>query len=480
MRGGLASRLLLASGLLALVVGAAFAVLVSAVADLHGSQHQARQSEEILIEANQLERLIIDMETGQRGFLLTGQGDLLQPWQAAQNGFAGQAAKLKRLVESNPQQLQRADRIVQASTSYLRDYSVPLVEAAQRDRKSVPIVPVTEEGKRRIDAIRAEFDRLINAEQDIVGSRQRDSDATARRAMLAATAGLAGSVILIALYAVYLTRAIVQPVRRAAAMADRLAGGDLTARLPQGGVGAVGVLQRCFNSMAQSLQDSRNELAASRARIIAAADQARRHIERDLHDGTQQRMVSALLDLRAAEASVPAGQRELRAQLGGIADGLAETVDELREISRGIHPAILSEGGLAPALKALARRSTIPVELDIDVPQRLPESIEVGAYYAASEALTNTAKHAEASFAQIDLRVRAEHLQLSVRDDGIGGADARRGSGLMGLTDRVHALGGSVSVSSPPGEGTTLVIDLPLTAGQSPAEEMPGSGTASR
>ena len=136
---------------------------------------------------------------------------------------------------------------------------------------------------------------------------------------------------------------------------------------------------------------------------MAAGDQARRLIERDLHDGIQQRLVSLLPELRAAEAAVPAEPPQLRAQLAGVAEGLAGAFDELREISRGIHPPILSEGGLAPALKVLARQSTVPVELTVDVPERLPEPVEVGAYYVVCEALANTAKHAQASVAHVEV-----------------------------------------------------------------------------
>jgi nitrate/nitrite-specific signal transduction histidine kinase len=240
-------------------------------------------------------------------------------------------------------------------------------------------VAVTAEGKRRLDAIRAEFDRFLTTEHDLAVARQTRADADAKRAVVAAAAGLAGSILLIGLYTVYLSRAIVRPVRQVAAMAGRLADGDLGTRLPERGVGEIGTLERSFNTMASSLQESRDELAASRARIVAATDQARRQIERDLHDGTQQRLVSLVLDVRAAEAVVPPEMTELRARLAHVAHELGEATDELRELSRGIHPAILSEGGLPPALKALARRSVIPVELEVDVPARLPEPVEVAA-----------------------------------------------------------------------------------------------------
>ena len=208
--------------------------------------------------------------------------------------------------------------------------------------------------------------------------------------------------------------------------------------------------------------ESRSELAASRRRIVAASDQARRRIERDLHDGTQQRLVSLALAARTAEADVAAGRGDPRAGLSCIAAGLADAVAELQELSRGIDPAVLSEHGLGPALRTLARRSAVPVDLDITTNERCPEPIEVAAYYVASEALANTMKHAQASHAEISLSTRHGSLLLSIRDDGVGGADPARGSGLAGLTDRVEALGGSIHLHSTAGAGTHITVDLPL------------------
>jgi GAF domain-containing protein len=208
--------------------------------------------------------------------------------------------------------------------------------------------------------------------------------------------------------------------------------------------------------------DSRAQLTASRARIVAAADDARRRIERDLHDGTQQRLVALGLALRLAQATVPADLPQLQTQIGRVADELTGALDELRETARGIHPAILSEGGLGPALRTLTRRTPIPVQLDIRTDTRPADPIEVAAYYVVSEALTNTTKHAHASHAQITVEQRDALLHLSIRDDGIGGADPTGGSGLIGLRDRVQALGGSIEVNSPPGEGTAILVELPL------------------
>jgi signal transduction histidine kinase len=619
-----------ASGLLALVVSAAFVVLLISVEDLRTSERLALHSQEVLTAANQLERLVVDVETGQRGFVITGKERFLAPWRDARMALPEASQRLEQLTAGDRQH-EQAERMGRAAAAYVQDYSVPLVNAARRDPDSVRTEAATDEGRQKTDAIRAEFDRLVTAERSLALARERQSDAAAGRAIVATVGGLAGSALLVLLFAGYLTRAIVQPVRRAAAMAGQLAGGDLAVRMPETGVDEVGALEHSFNTMAGSLErsrdeltwlldeqaalrrvatlvaravppgeifsavatevgrlvgaddtavvrfepdgtaivvvglgedrpsvgtrwraddvsaitrvwrtghsarvdddlwkeapgplpdtlrrlhvrsvaaspivvegrlwgalsvatthaplpadteqrmadftdlvatamanaESRAELAASRVRIVTAADDSRRQIERDLHDGIQQRLVSLGLELRAAQSTAAAEDAELGKQLERVAGGLGESLTELQELSRGIHPAILSEGGLGPALRALARRSVVPVELDLELDTtRLPASIEVAAYYVVSEALTNAAKHAQASVVDVHARAGDGLLRLVVRDDGVGGATVAHGSGLIGLSDRVQALGGTITVRSPAGEGTTLEIDLPVT-----------------
>jgi signal transduction histidine kinase len=209
---------------------------------------------------------------------------------------------------------------------------------------------------------------------------------------------------------------------------------------------------------AQSLE----ELAASRARLVATADATRRRIERNLHDGAQQRLVSLALELRATQATVPTEFHELRCELSRVVDGLTTVLDDLREIAHGIHPTILAECGLKSALKQLARRSAIPAELDVRADGRLAEAVEVAAYYVVSEALTNAAKHSEASAVSIAVAAGARVLSVAVRDDGVGGADPAHGSGLQGLKDRAEAIGGTMALQSPRNGGTSLHVELPL------------------
>ena len=263
-----------------------------------------------------------------------------------------------------------------------------------------------------------------------------------------------GSVLLILFVGVYLSRAIVLPVRRAAAMAGRLAGGDLAVRMPETGVGEIGTLERSFNAMASSLEASRAELTASRARrrrrrrgasaSSRTSTTARNSAWSRSGSSCGQRMPSCR---RGPTSCTPNWRTQPRA--GSGAGGP-------QEVSRGIHPAILNKGGLGPALKALARRSAMPVELDIRGDKRLPEQVEVAVYYVVSEAFTNTAKHAGASLVRVDLDMQDSVLRLAVQDDGAGGADPDNGSGLVGLRDRVEAIGGDLELTSPPGEGTSL------------------------
>jgi signal transduction histidine kinase len=630
MRRGLTLRMALAGGLLAIVIGTAFGFLLVAITDLRESTKLARDTQDELIAADELETLVIDLETSVRGYVITGEERFLEPWNEGRAAFPTTAMTLERSVSEDRSEVGPVRTIVQGIASYIRDYATPLVNAVRRGDTAARSVAVTAEGKRRIDALRAEFEAFSASERNLLAERQSEADVAARRAVAAGLVGLAGSILIVLLFAAYMARLIVVPLRRAAGMAGRLAGGDLTARMPETGVGEIGTLQRTFNAMGSSLEareddlrrvlgeqsalrrvatlvaqavspsevfsavtrevgllsgadlarmeryetdgtftgvarwsreddqlavgtrfgleglsvaalvletrgpvridsfadavgpiaeearelgirssvgcpivvagtlwgviaasskaeqpfpadtesriaeftelvataisnaESRAELSSSRARIVAAADETRRQIERDLHDGTQQRLVSLGLELRVAQSTLRPESPGLREEIGRFADELDGVIDDLREISRGIHPAILSEGGLKPALRTLARRSTIPVELDFPAEARIPAPIEVAAYYVVAESLTNTTKHAHASAVYVAVEQRDGILRLSIRDDGIGGADPSQGSGLTGLRDRVETLGGAIDVSSRSGEGTLIVVELPL------------------
>jgi signal transduction histidine kinase len=645
VRGSLTRRMVVASALLTLLTTAAFAVLVLAIRDQRSSAELARQSQEVLVAAARVERLLVDIETGTRGYLLTGDDRFLQPAHAGEAAFAQASSELvdlTRIADQNaaPGRLAAihvsgtARAIKIKGESYIRDYFRPIIAAAERGDPAARSVESADLGKVMFDDIRWDSNALEQTEQRVAGERDDRARDIANQATTAAIAGLAATVVLVGFFVTYLSRAIVRPVRQASETAHRLASGDLSTRVPTTGVAEIGVLEKSFNTMASSLQRSQSELAdlleeqaalrrvatvvaegtppelvfpavneevgrlldvdgtrlmryeadgtativaswgeltilpagtrialdgrsigslvrssgrpariedyedapgsiaaiarergvrstvgapitvegqlwgamgafskadkplpsgielrladftdlvgtaianaqaradltASRARMVAATDHIRRRIERDLHDGTQQWLVSVVLDVRNVQTSVPDTQPQLRKELDDIADSLVAALDDLREISRGIHPALLARGGLTPALKALARRSQLPVELDIKLDGRLPEHVEVAAYYVVAEALTNAAKHARPTAIRIAADVVDGRLRLTVRDDGIGGADPANGSGLTGLTDRVEALGGTITVHSPPGEGTTLQVRLPLSA---PAE----------
>jgi signal transduction histidine kinase len=204
----------------------------------------------------------------------------------------------------------------------------------------------------------------------------------------------------------------------------------------------------------------RTELLASRSRLVSAADETRRRLERDLHDGIQQWLVALALRARKT-ASLAASEGSATQELSGLADDLVAVTDELREISRGIHPAILSDAGLDDALESLARRSAIRVDLDVSFQGRYDPTLEATVYYVVAESITNAVKHARASSVTVRGGRRNGAIEIEIRDDGVGGADPRRGTGLIGLQDRVDSLGGTISFASPVGAGTTIRVTLP-------------------
>jgi signal transduction histidine kinase len=625
----LSFRLRAASALLALIIGATFGLLVVAIEDLRNAGRLADRSRAELTAADRLEELVIDLETGMRGFVITRQGRFLEPWDAAREAFPDQARTLEVLVES-PEQARRARRIVREGKSYIRAYSIPLVRAARRNLPYASSVRAIAEGKRRIDAMRAQFDRFAAVERALLTARQDRADDDARRAIVLGIIGLGGSFALIAFFAAYLLRALGRPVQRAAGMAGRLAGGDLAVRMPETGVGEIGALERSFNVMASSLErsrddlnrlvdeqaalrrvatlvaeaaepsrifetvtrevgllsgadlarmeryesaatitgiaawsrdqgpelavgrrfeleglsvaaevlergipiriesfagaggaiaeearalgirssvgcpvvvegrlwgviaassrqeeafpaetesqiaeftelvataianaESRDELIASRARIVAAADEARRRIRRDLHDGAQQRLVHALITFKLARRSLEEGDPKASELLDEGLEHAESAASALRELSHGILPSVLTRGGLRAGVESLVSRMSLPVSIDVEG-QRLPAGIEATAYFVVSEALTNVVKHAGAARAEVSAKANEGVLRVEIRDDGEGGATPDGGTGLVGLRDRVSALEGSLRVESPPGGGTRVVATLPL------------------
>ncbi|MET7419898.1 HAMP domain-containing protein [Dactylosporangium sp. NPDC005555] len=630
MQGGLVRRMVLATCILLLFVGGAFGTLLVSIGADRETARLSRRSHELFAAADEVHRHTVDLQSAQRAYALSGDALFLSQWETARAALQLANARLASLATTDVQRRQTL-RITQTSTSFAEEYSLPALDAARRRDPAADGAQQLLEGDRRIEQLRADLGELRVTERDVIVARDAHAETMANREMVAILAGLAGSALVIALVGGYQTRLLVQPIRRAAAMADRLAGGDLTTRMPETGKAEIGRLERSFNVMGEALErgreelsqfvgtqtalrrvatlvarggtptevldavveelgqlvgagsariirfeadgtgtiaaawgspvlelpvgarvslegdnvtgivqrtgrparmdsyegasgflaayvrargmhasvsapisvddrlwgavtastiqgqtlppdaearlaestdligtaianaETRDELIASRARVVLATDHTRRRIERNLHDGVQQRLLSLGLDLRRIQHTVPAELPELRSELSEVIAGLSSTVDDVREISRGVHPAILTEGGLKAAVRALARRSAVAVDVELTLPGRLPEPVEVAAYYAVAEALANAAKHARASLIQIDGMVRVGWLELSVRDNGAGGADPDRGSGLVGLTDRIEALGGTIRLDSPVGHGTRVRVRLPLT-----------------
>jgi signal transduction histidine kinase len=591
-----APRLFLLGCLLSVLVGCAAGFATSA----RSARHDATRA---LLAANRLERLVADLDRGQLGYLATGDDGALSPWQTARADFSREAGLLQRLAaENSPEQGRRAQEIVRSATAYIREHAEPLMRTARRDRAKARSLVTRAEGKRRIEAIRRQFDDFAEAQHRIAVAHERDAVPAMRR-LVATVAGTSGSLLLVFALVGYVRRGLdrderppspagPRTVRRRAGHREAALRGlatlvaqdvppaevftrtaramgrvldaehtmitryetdgtatvvghwsaegvpeimpplggrwpvedetvtDLVYRtghparlrpdLPAvGGIGAwiranrirgmvgcpvmagdrlwgmAAVLSRDPGTWAagtdveQAMGDfalllgasivnagRRAELAASRVRLVEAADATRRRIERALHEKTQQRLVTIGLDLRAAESAVPPDQDQLRERLSGAAHDVIEIVDDLQGIARELHPAFLARSGLTAALRGLSRRVAVPVELDVRAERPLPQNVAVTVYYLVSEALTNVVTHAHASAAHVTLDLTGP-VRLAVHDDGVGGARPLPGSALSGLRDRTEALGGRFSVESPPGGGTTLRVSLPAGDGPS-------------
>jgi signal transduction histidine kinase len=638
MHGGLTLRLGVTCALFTLLISTAFAAILLSVYQLRESVFAVTRAERAVSAATTLERLLLDVEAGRRGFALTRDPALLVPWKEAQEQIPIRQEELGAAVADDPAQASRITRINLEITDYLDDYADPSIAmqegAVPKNLNAESILA----GQRQISALREQFDDFADAQRTTVEQGRKEAMIAGQRAFVAGIAGFATSLIGVAILTRSLAVMVARPLHRLVSAADKVAGGDLSVRVATDGPVEIGSMQRTFNSMVGVLEQSRDtlssvaaeqaalrrvatvaakgrpaeavfgavteeagklfgadatallrfepdggatvvaswswdvahrislgkvnlehegvtgrvlrsgkpirlegprsadflarefgdmsirsaigapvlvagrtwgvlkalstcarpllqhdaaraaeftdlvasaiansqaraDLTASRARVVAATDESRRRIERDLHDGTQQRLIALLLQLRATETQVDAGVQD---RLRAIGTDLAEAIDELRELARGIHPSILSEGGLVPAIKSLGRRSPVPVEVRLALPSRLDTKIEIGVYYVVAEALTNAIRHAHATLICVrasivdptgddpDDGLDGGLLDLSIEDDGVGGADPQTGTGLIGLGDRIAALGGTMHIASSPGRGTRLEIKIPL------------------
>ncbi|MGW0812761.1 CHASE3 domain-containing protein [Streptomyces viridiviolaceus] len=451
---GLTSLTVAASGLLALLIGVAFAVLLWAINDANNSTSARRASRTALVRAGNMEQLLVDLETGQRGYVITKQDEFLEPWEAARKALP---LETRQFTDSTTSREQRraAERITRGVMSFLDDYSVPLVAMVRRGDPAAGSLEEATEGKRRVDALRAQFDEYVSDERVQLAERTDAAGTNSHQAVLAAAVGLAASTALFAVFTVLQHRAVVRPVRGAAAAAQELAGGDLSVRVAPSRIAEIGALGTSFNSMAASLQDSRR-------RIMESTEAVHRRTARDLHDGAQQRLVSLMIGLRLARELLPDTETTAIDLLDQSTDNAQTAINELRELASGIYPLVLTVKGLVAAVKDLASRCPVPTVVECENERRIPSTVESNAYFVVAEAVTNAVKHARAS--RIDVFVEfGEALRIKVADDGIGGVGkATAGSGMTGLADRVAAFDGKLTIDSPPGRGTTLLIQIPI------------------
>jgi signal transduction histidine kinase len=570
-------RLLIPAVLLSVFIGCTASLTLCGRAAGHDAT-------EALLAANRLERLVVDLERGQRGYVATGDARALSPWHAARAAFAWQAATLQRLAaENSPEQGRRARDIVRAATSYPHEHAEPLVRIARQDHDGARSAVSRAEGPRRIEAIRRQFDRFAELQRRLAMAHERDAVPTVRR-VLAMAAGASGALLLLFLLVGYVRRGTrpapplgrtdVDGLRRVATLVAYEAGprevwtataaelgralgaehAMITRYEPDGtaavvahwsapgappimpplggrwpvedetvtdvvgrtgrpahlcpdvsGAGPIGAwirehdvqeiighpiaagnrlwgtatvlsrrpppwppgakeTMREFATLAGAAVTAacrRAELAAARVRLVEAADATRRRIERLLHERAQQRLVTVGLGLRVAEAAAPADQDGLRVALANAARDVTEIIEDLREVARELYPAFLAKGGVEPALRALARRSAVPVELDVRAGRRPPPNVAVTIHQAVAESLRNATAHARATVVQVTVDLTGP-VHLTIRDDGVGGACLAPGAALAMLRDRVEALGGALDLDSPPGSGTTVRVTVPF------------------
>ncbi|MGW4600945.1 CHASE3 domain-containing protein [Streptomyces sp. NPDC004457] len=455
-RLGLTSLTVAASGLLALLIGVAFAVLLFAISDANSSVSARRASRTALVEAGGMEQLLLDLETGQRGYVITKREEFLQPWQAAREALPAEERRFTGSATS-PEQRRTAEQITRGVKSFLDDYSLPLVEMVRRGDPTASSLKETAEGKRRVDVLRDQFGRYMTDERAQLAERTDAAGTNSRQAVLAAAVGLAASTALVAVFTVLQHRAVVRPVRGAAAAAEELAGGDLSVRMPPSKVAEIGALGTSFNSMAASLQDSRR-------RIMDSTEAVHRRTARDLHDGAQQRLVSLMIGLRLARELVPRTRTDVIDLLDQSIDNAQTAINELRELASGIYPLVLTVKGLVAAVQDLASRCPVPTVVESTDERRISSTVESNAYFVVAEAVTNAVKHARASRIDVTLEF-GDLLRIKVADDGVGGVDkATAGNGMSGLADRVAAFDGKLAIDSPPGGGTTILIQIPIPA----------------
>ncbi len=376
MNRGLTKRMLIASALLGVIVAAAFGALLVSIEDLRATARSARHSERVLASANALEKTVLDIETGHRGYVIAGREHFLEPWKAGLRNFPEQAAALERLVGDDPSRAALTRRITRAGTSYIAEYSEPLVAAARSSLPGARDVVATGEGKRRVDAMRGLFDGLVATEQQLSDSRSDRADAAARRAITVGVIGLCGSVLLVLVFAVWLSRAIAEPVSRVATAARRLAAGELSVCVPPAGKDEVRELGAAFNTMAGALEESRDELESQNAELelqtLELEDQQQQlslaNDELEAQRGELELMVSELAEQKEhVEAFYGFGQKlagviELEALAGVVLSGLCD----LAEAEAGALYAIDEEGDDAPKLRAVRGldRSQLPATLE--------------------------------------------------------------------------------------------------------------------
>jgi len=462
-------------------------VVVALLADagFRGSLRTARQlqhTQDLITRAKELQKLIVDMETGERGFLIAGTSEFLEPFDASQDAWEGKVKELTRKLGGNREQLQRLIRVDQLAAQWLRVAAEPEIAARRRGAlHEVATLIESQRGKRIIDAMRSQLDQFVRVEREQLDQLEQAAEHAASRTVWITAAGTIVAIMLVVFTAMAVSTSVSAGLSVVIRGTRELSRKNLATRIVLKTGGEMGQLATAFNSMAQSLEEQQTELdrAAARERrflgeLLAAQESERTRVARELHDETGSALTSLILDLRNLQRTLPAGAAAAR--LPELQKRLELTLGEVKRVARDLYPLPLEQLGFDEAIGQYIRdhgsRHGLNVELRInELPERLSPNVTTALYRILQEALANVVRHAQARHVSVIIDRRGRDLVMVVEDDGRGMPSTDlaspamgAGLGLHGIRERLALLHGELNIEPTPGGGTTLSVRVPVEA----------------